>query len=563
MTSIFGSPMNSTKRNFHKTWPWLVLAGLLAAGGFLRIHDLGNSSFWVDEVNTYYCAKSWNQSGKMVMPSGMVNERAPLYTVLTAAGLRVFGEDEAATRMPAALFGLVSIALGYCLAKRLFGRNIGLLTAFFLTFSPFEIGWSRTARMYTLLQMLTLLLVHAFVRGFETETIPVRDAAAASPPRKSPLQAVIAPLWLAVFGAVLMATFYGVHFLVLLLIPGLFLYMVGMAAVRWTAGLDRSRWLNKYSVTAAGGCLLAAALYAALPGVRSMVSYFLSYTPPWAAGGSSAQSRAVLFDFLISEQRFPLAALFFIGTLMTASRKSRMGWLIGCLFAVPVAMLTLVFSHRVPTYLFFVYPFFLMTAAFGFVRLVEGEAAFLQKDGRTNRRWMRGLFVAAALSVFILAPWMRIGLHIPFFGDGKTNLAVTFEEWREASGSVLSSRLPDDLVITSLPQVALYYGLRSDYCLNDAALEQSKTERFPRNADGRWVDMYAGAVCIESLDELRRLAGGSRGVWILVSQFHFNNAYHIPAAVRAFLTDQFDPPRKTRNGTVLVFHRSVCPEGRP
>jgi len=551
-------------QNIKKAFPFLALAGLLAAGGFLRIRNLGACSFWVDEVNTYYCAKSWNQTGKMLMPSGMVNERAPLHTVLTAAGFRVFGEDEAATRMPSALFGLASVLLAYWLAKRLFDRNVGMVTAFFMTFSPFEIGWSRTARMYTLLQMLTLFLVWAFVRGFEGNPLPVRGGGTArSRLRQIPRRLGVSPAWLAVFAAVLAATFYGVHFLVLFLVPGLLLYMAGVSAVRWVLARSRSCPPNKYSITALGGLLLAAVAYAALPGVQSMVRYFLSYTPPWAQGGSSAQSRTVLFDFLISDQRFPLAALFFVGTLMIVSRKNRVGWMAWCLFATTFVMLSLVFSHRVPTYLFFVYPFFLMIAAYGFVRLLEGEAALLQKDARTDRVWIRSLFVAAAFSIFFLSPWMRIGLHIPFFGDGKTNLAVTFEEWREAAETVKASRRPGDPVITSLPQVALYYGLRSDYCLNDAALEQSKTENFPLNADGRRVDMYAGTVCVESLDELRQLAESRTGAWVLVSAYHFDHVNYVSAVVRVYLTNAFGPPAKTRNGTVLIFHRIASAEGRP
>jgi hypothetical protein len=255
--------------------------------------------------------------------------------------------------------------------------------------------------------------VYAFVLGFERETVP---AGGTGPRPTGPLKFArlrrflrrhgIAPAWLVFFGALLTATFYGVHQLALFLLPGILLYLAGMAAVTGFTRRGLPRWLNKYSITAVGGAALALLLYAALPGLRDMTRYFLSYTPPWASGGSSAQSRAALFDFLMSEQRFPLAALFFIGTLMTASRKSRMGWLVWSLFVAVLAMLTLVFSHRVPTYLFFVYPFFLMIAAFGFVRLVEGESDRIRGDGRPFRRRAAGLFVLAALSVFILSPWI-------------------------------------------------------------------------------------------------------------------------------------------------------------
>jgi hypothetical protein len=266
-----------------------------------------------------------------------------------------------------------------------------------------------------------------------------------------------------------------------------------------------------------------------------------------------------LFEFLISAQRFPLAAFFFLGLLAAAARGHRTGWLAACLFVIPLALLTLVFTHRVPAYLFFVYPFFLMVAAYGFVNAVETEHARLAKTAGRGR-WIRGAFLAAALSVFVVSPWLRITLHIPFFDDGVTNLAVTPEEWREASAAVRAGARPDDCIITSLPQVALYYGLKSDFCLNRAALEQSIAERFPVNAEGRRVDMYAGVVCIESLEELKSIVGSRTSGWIAVSQFHLENDHLIQPEARDFLNTSLGPPAKTRHGTVLWFRWSRASE---
>jgi 4-amino-4-deoxy-L-arabinose transferase-like glycosyltransferase len=546
-------------KTLEKSVPVLLLIGFLAVGSWLRLRNLGVTSFWVDEVNTFYCAKSWNETGKIIMPSGMVNERASLYTVVTALGFRLFGMDETATRLPAAIFGVCSILFSYWLAKKIFDRNIALLAAFFVAFSHFEVGWSRTARMYTFLQALTLFLVYAFIRGFETKPVVISDAKTDLSRLKRFLrQHSISVFWLIVFFVILAVTFYGVHFLSIFLLPGIFFYLVSMAFVQF---IIRRKWLNKYSVTALAGLVAGSAVVVLLPGVRSMIQYYLSYTPPWALGESSSQTRTILLDFLMSEQRFPIGALFVIGTLMLVSRKQRLGWLVWCLFMSVLALLTLVFSHRVPTYLFFVYPFFLMIAAFGFVRLLEVETGFFEKDPKTNKRLIKSLFIAAALSVFVLSPWIRITLHIPFFGDGKTNMAVTPEEWREASKTVLQFRKSSDLVITSLPQVAMVYGLTSDYCLNKAALEQSKEERFPKNRDGRWVDMYAGTVCIESLNELQKIIESRPSGWILITDFHFNNSNHIQPQVRDYLVNRFGAPAKTQNGTVLLFRWPHPTEG--
>jgi 4-amino-4-deoxy-L-arabinose transferase-like glycosyltransferase len=532
----------------------LILAGILAAGGFLRLWRLGAASLWVDEINTHYSARSWNESGRDLFPSGKQDGRAQALTLTTALVYRLFGTGEAATRLPAAAFGIANILIAYALGRRLFGPRAGLLTAFFMAFSHFEVGWSRTARMYTLLQAVTLCLAALYLCGFE------RKAAAGTPGRglRNLLgRAGVSPVRLLGFAVLLGAAFLWVHPLVVLVLPGVLLFWTGAAIAGGASG--PGRWLNKYSIAAAASILLSAAAMLLLPGLRSTAWYFITYTPTWAAGESAARIRTLLIDTLVSGQSFPLAAFFFIGTLMLISRPSAGGWLVWCLFAAPLGLLTFVFSHREPTYLFFVYPFFLMIAAFGFTRLVEGE---LERMG-TGRLPLRGLLVAAALSVFVVSPWLRITAHIPFLPDGVTNTVVTPEEWRQASADALAQRRDGDLVITSLPQAALVYGLRSDWCLNRAVAEQSVQENFPRDDRGRVRDVYAGVPCVPSLDSLRALVDGHPRGWILVTAFHFENSAHISPDVRAFLTERLGPPAATANGTVLTFRWPGAGEARP
>ncbi len=541
----------------NRTLRILILAGLLAAGGFLRLWNLGAASLWVDEFNTHYSARSWNEAGKDLFPSGKQDGRAQALTLTTALTYRLFGMNETATRLPSALFGLLSVWIAYGLARRLFGTNAGLMTAFLMAFSHFEVGWSRTARMYTLLQALTLCLGWMFLNGFERAANP--DRPDVSGLLKGMRRAGISLPWLAGFAAVTAAAFFWVHPLVALLLPGVWLYWLASASAEGLAAKGRNRWWNKYTVAAALSLLASAAALLLLPGVRSTASYFLFYTPPWAAGESAARIRTLLLDFLVSGQRFPLAALFFIGTLMLISRPVRGGWLVWCLFAAPLAMLTLVFSHREPTYLFFVYPFFLMIAAFGFVRLVAGEWGRIGE----GRRPARFLLAAAACSLFFISPWLRITAHIPFLPDGVTNTAVTPEEWREASTAARAAMREGDCVITSLPQAALFYGLRSDWCLNRAVAEQSVMEKFPRDSRGRILDVYAGVPCVTSLDSLRALVETCDRGWILVTSFHFENTAHVTADVRAWLMERLGPAAATAHGTVLTFRWPNDAEGRP
>lgn len=529
-----------------KTLFWTLFVFILLAGIFLRFWNLGKASFWVDEVNTFYTATSFNEVGKMLMPSGMVNERAPLYTLITALSLRLFGMDEVATRIPSAVFGLFSILLTYFITIRLFkSRAMGLLSAFLVSFSHFEIGWSRVARMYTLLQTLTLFLIYIFLLGFE------RDTLLKKPPTHSwILRNGISWVWLLIFAIVLWITFYYVHFLAVFLLAGIGIYLFVLAIINFCFSEKK---INKYTIALGIGFFIALVALFISP-IRDMVHYYLSYTPSWATKDSSALNRTVLLDFLISAQRFPLAGFFFLGLVSTIVHRHRFSLYLACLFGTPFLLLSLVFTHRVPAYLFFVYPFFLILSAYG---LWDWIKMILEKiHGLENRQkeWLSRLVYFLLGALLVISPWLRISLHIPFFPDGMTNMAVTPEEWREASQKVLSLKKENELIITSLPQTALYYGLHSDYCLNWSALEQSKMEHFPQNPQGRWVDMYAGVVCIESLEELISLIQKFSSGWIVISKFHFENTQHTPHPVREFLQTHLKKVFETRQGTVIGFH---------
>jgi len=530
----------------------VLLVLLVICGGFLRLWNLGGQSFWVDEVDALYAAKSWLDTGTFAMPSGYIYTRAPLYTYTTGLLYTVLGVGETTTRLTSAVFGILSILLVYALGKRIFNRNVGLLSALLMTFSHFEVGWSRTARMYTLLQCLTLVFIYAFIRGFEA--LSGSDATVSSfisRIRQRLGEWRISPLWLIVAIVVLGFSYQYVHLLSIFILGGLFFYVITRAVIVFFENSGPERIWNKYAVASVLGVVVFLVLYL-IPYTRGAASYFLSYTPAWASGLSSAQNPMVLFEFLISSQRFPLAAFFFIGSLQMISRKNTLGWIPFWVFLFPVFILSFVFTHRVSTYMLYVYPFFLMLSAFGFLNLLGSEKDLLEREKIFKQSWLRTAFLALFFGIFLISPWLRITLHIPFLEDGKTNLAVTSEEWREAARIINAHQQKDDLIITSLPQVAMYYGIRSDYCLNWNSLKQSQEQRFV-DVQGQYIDVYAGVVCVASLEALKAIVGAHARGWLLISRYNLEDVNYTPERVRDYITGTLDTPMQTKNGTVLIY----------
>jgi len=56
-----------------------------------------------------------------------------------------------------------------------FGNSVGLIAALLMAFMPFEVGWSRARRMYSMYQFFFLLTLFSFYKGFEPEKIHVND----------------------------------------------------------------------------------------------------------------------------------------------------------------------------------------------------------------------------------------------------------------------------------------------------------------------------------------------------------------------------------------------------
>jgi uncharacterized membrane protein len=120
----------------------------------LRLHDLGDG-LWFDEINTLvrYVRLPLSQ---IVTTFGSKNQHL-LYSVLAHASVRVFGETAWALRLPAAVFGVASIA-----ALVWFGRIVtSQLEAFaasaLLTFSYHHVWFSQNARGYSGLLLATLI----------------------------------------------------------------------------------------------------------------------------------------------------------------------------------------------------------------------------------------------------------------------------------------------------------------------------------------------------------------------------------------------------------------------
>lgn len=142
----------------------VAVIGMAAA---LRFSWLSRHSLWSDEAFVAWVIRlGWRDMFTFV---AQADAHPPLFYAVIKAWAAIAGTGEAALRTLPACFSSLSVLLTYALARRLASPRVGLLAAFLLAASPFDIMAAQEARMYPLLSVLavgsSLALVVSAERG--------------------------------------------------------------------------------------------------------------------------------------------------------------------------------------------------------------------------------------------------------------------------------------------------------------------------------------------------------------------------------------------------------------
>ena len=129
---------------------------LLALG--LRLVDLGRLPLWEDEAATWWFATTLDGS---LAEHAKVEPTPPLHYILVGWVYEHLGRTDAWIRLPSAIFGALSVGAAYLFGRRLVSPTAGAWAALWLALHPWHVFFSREARVYPLLLLLTLLLAWA------------------------------------------------------------------------------------------------------------------------------------------------------------------------------------------------------------------------------------------------------------------------------------------------------------------------------------------------------------------------------------------------------------------
>jgi hypothetical protein len=149
----------------------LILAAIIGVAAGLRGYQVGRLSFWYDEVVTMRLAQAGSPGALVERLFQIDATRAPMHPLLLEAWLGVFGSTEAAARSLSVVCGIATVVLVFDIGRVACDAATGLWAAWLAALSPALIVYSREARMYAWLVLVTCLcwrLLLGLCRSFAT-----------------------------------------------------------------------------------------------------------------------------------------------------------------------------------------------------------------------------------------------------------------------------------------------------------------------------------------------------------------------------------------------------------
>lgn len=135
---------------------WQAVAAVTLLGAVLRLHGIGEQSYWYDEIATL----------GVIEPASVVDVLArvrdtqatpPLYYVAAWAWSQPFGTGEGALRALSALAGTAAVLFTHLAGAALHSRRAGIAAALLVAVNPMLVWYGQEARAYGLVIALAAL----------------------------------------------------------------------------------------------------------------------------------------------------------------------------------------------------------------------------------------------------------------------------------------------------------------------------------------------------------------------------------------------------------------------
>jgi 4-amino-4-deoxy-L-arabinose transferase-like glycosyltransferase len=154
-------------------WEWIALGLILVIGLFFRLYRFTELPYglWYDEADNGLSVRRILDGDRYPIYVPSTNLPAH-FLYLIALSFRLLGDSMHAIRAVAVVFGMLTVVAAYLCGRELSGRgrgrHFGLILAFLMAVSRWDVNWSRIGMHGVTLPFFELWVVAALLRGLRT-----------------------------------------------------------------------------------------------------------------------------------------------------------------------------------------------------------------------------------------------------------------------------------------------------------------------------------------------------------------------------------------------------------
>jgi len=501
----------------------LFLIVLTTYGFFLRIYHLGVPSFWMDEAISSNAATAFLNRGTPSFPSGFIYIRSILSTFFISLSFRIFDISEFSARFPSAIFGTLTIPLVYMIGTKLGNRKLGMISAFFITFSVLEITWSRQARMYQQLQFFYLASLYSFYE-FNYNYQDKKNKT------KRNLYLVLTILS---FIAAILTHEFG-YALILVLILWFFISNFKEIKNNWKDFC----YIGRISI-----------FFIFILFLLFLISKLMNFNASIILSNlliNRIESTDYLdaYLYILTDNFSVFFYLAIIGAVLYLKKNWMGASLIIMGFVIPFYVICYYISIPGTRYLYFISPIIFMLSSYFFVFLIE----IAQKYGEN-----RSAIMGSILVVFVLTSMFLIMLYSPqtFMITPQEDLDLGTNspraDFKMAYTYIKENMRSNDIIIDTWPAVSLFYMGKSDYWLAFEAFGMGLgIDSLSMNNGSN--EIYANASIINNVEMLKKVAGKSDRGWIVIDKTAW---IRISPDIRKYIKDEFQI--QVSDGNIVIY----------
>ncbi len=373
----------------------VILSAVVMFGAALRFWNLGQWSFWIDEVFTIRDAQNLSFDSFRSIPN-------PIPYLAVKLSILIGGNSEWGSRLIPCLVGIASTPAVFGLGRTLYNWRVGLFSSAFVACASWHLFWSQNARYPVFTFLFAVLTAWCFYLSLERDSTLLTIGALACC-----LCLVLS------------------HTLSVVIVPALAVY----AVICLLEKSHRKRWLNLFIFFIP----FAMPVFAlAFPEVRGYL---------FSGWGRNEWQRSPLYIVLTLVQgvSVPVAVTAFFGAISTPFNRSTRFLL--CFAGVPLGLFLVAsqLQNVAGYYLFWT------TAGYFIFAGVACEQVWKMVEDKTSR--MIGILVPCVLVVTLLS---QDYLYFKIENGGRP-------KWREAFAAIQGKKQPTDKVVLSEPEMGKYY----------------------------------------------------------------------------------------------------------